>query len=105
VYTHLNNLPLAFKYAFSSLATARQIEDNEGIAWVDAILARIYLKKGMADSALYYAKDGLAMARQTGTLEYIRDNAGALATPMLSKKILRTPTTITCSISITATAC
>jgi tetratricopeptide (TPR) repeat protein len=58
VYTHLNNLPLAFQYAWSSLATARQIEDNEGVAWVDAILARIYLKKGMADSALYYAKMG-----------------------------------------------
>jgi signal transduction histidine kinase len=76
----LNNLPLAFKYAFSSLASARQIEDNEGIAWVDAILARIYLKKDMVDSSLYYAKDGLTMARQTGTLEYIRDNAGALST-------------------------
>jgi signal transduction histidine kinase len=86
VYTQLNDFPLAFKYAFSSLATARQIEDNEGIAWIDAILARIYLKKGMADSALYYAKEGLAIARRTETLEYIRDNAGALANAYAHKK-------------------
>ncbi len=86
VYTHMDSLETAFKYASSSLKLARQIKDIEGIAWIDAIMARIYLKKGMPDSAIFYAKEGLEMAKETGTLEYIRDNAGALSNAYALKK-------------------
>ncbi|MEJ7681406.1 MAG: hypothetical protein WKG06_26860 [Segetibacter sp.] len=86
VYTRLDSVPLAFQYAFTSLARAKQIEDKEGVAWIDGILSRLYLKKGLADSALYYSKEGLETAKQTGTIEFIRDNAGALANAYAFKK-------------------
>jgi signal transduction histidine kinase len=79
VYVRIDSLPLAFEYAFSSLAMAKKIDDVEGVAWIDGILSRAYLKKKMPDSALYYAMQGLDAAKQTGTIEFMRDNAEALA--------------------------
>jgi tetratricopeptide (TPR) repeat protein len=52
VYVRLNNLPMAFKYAFISLASAKKINDAEGEEWIDGILARAYLKSNKPDSAL-----------------------------------------------------
>jgi signal transduction histidine kinase len=86
VYTRMDSLTLAFKYAFSSLAKARKIDDNEGVAWIDGILSRLYLKKGLVDSALYYSNEGFNMARQVGSVEFMRDNAGALANAYAFKK-------------------
>ncbi|HEX5027035.1 MAG TPA: ATP-binding protein [Agriterribacter sp.] len=79
VYVRIDSLPLAFEYAFSALAIAKKINDIEGVAWIDGILSRAYLKKKMPDSALYYAMQGLDAAKQTGTIEFMRDNAEALA--------------------------
>jgi signal transduction histidine kinase len=79
IYVRTDSLPLAFEYGFRSLATAKKIEDVEGVAWIDGILSRAYLKKKMPDSALYYAMQGLDAAKQTGTIEFMRDNAEALA--------------------------
>jgi signal transduction histidine kinase len=79
VYVRMNNLPEAFKYGFSSLNLAKKIGDVEGMAWINGVLSRAYLKQGKPDSALYYAKQGLDQAKQTGTLEFMRDNSGALA--------------------------
>lgn len=79
VYVRLEDLPNAFHYGFSSLEIAKKIEDTEGEAWIQGILARAYLKANKPDSALYYANAGLKAAGQTGTLEFIRDNYGALA--------------------------
>jgi two-component system, NtrC family, sensor kinase len=78
VYVRMNNLPMAFKYAFKSLHSAQKIGDIEGTAWIYGILGRAYLKLGKPDSALYYAKQGLFAAVQTGTLEFMRDNSGVL---------------------------
>jgi signal transduction histidine kinase/tetratricopeptide (TPR) repeat protein len=86
VYTRIDSLPLAFKYGFSSLVTAKQVDDQEGVAWIYGILSRAYLKKRMADSAIYYAREGLNIAKQTGTIEFMRDNAGALANAYAFKK-------------------
>jgi len=86
VYVRTDSLPLAFHYGFTSLETAKKIEDIEGIAWIDGILSRAYLKKKMADSALYYAQQGLEAAKQTGTIEFMRDNAAALADAYSFKK-------------------
>jgi len=86
VYTRMNNLPLAFQYGFSSLAIARKIHDDYMLGWVYGIFARAYLKKGNADSSIFYASDGLAMASKMGTLEFIRDNAAALADAYAYKK-------------------
>jgi C4-dicarboxylate-specific signal transduction histidine kinase/tetratricopeptide (TPR) repeat protein len=79
VYTRMNNLPLAFQYAFSSLAKAKKIQDDFIIAWLDGIFARAYLKKGSADSSIFYARHGLDIASKIGTIEFMRDNAQALA--------------------------
>ena len=41
--------------------------------------SRAYLKKNRVDSAIYYGKLGLAAAKETGTIEFMRDNTLALA--------------------------
>ena len=79
VYVRLNNLPLAFQYAFSSLAKAEQIKDHYILAWVHGVLARAYLKKNMSDSSIYYANRGFAYSVKIGSIEYMRDNTEALA--------------------------
>lgn len=68
VYTRMGNLPLAFHYAFTSLKTIKELNDIVLIAWIDGILSRAYLKKDMADSAIYYASLGLDRAKQTGNI-------------------------------------
>ena len=40
----------------------------------------------MADSAIYYAKDGLAKAKETGTIQYMRNNSLALANAYAFKR-------------------
>ena len=79
VYVRTDSLQLAFQFAFSSLAEARQLDDTYIQAWVNNILSRAYLKKNMPDSALYYATLGLAVSRKIGAVEFMRDNTLALA--------------------------
>jgi len=79
VYTRSNNLPLAFHYAFSSLAKQYEDKSNDNTPWIFGILSRAYLKKQMPDSAVYYGRLGLDTAIIQGTIEYMRDNALALA--------------------------
>ena len=86
VYLRMNNLPLAFHYAFNSLKTATQLKDDVGVTWIKGILARAYLKKNMPDSAIYYASDGLKIAERYQSLEYMRDNSEALSKAYLMKK-------------------
>ena len=86
VYLRLNNLPLSFKYSFTSLSTAKKIGDTEGVSWIDGILGGAYLKANNVDSALYYGIQGLAAAKQTGTIEYMRDNSGVLTKAYAKKK-------------------
>ncbi len=86
VYTRMNNLPLAFQYGFSSLAKAKQLDNSSIIAWIYGILSRAYLKKGMPDSSIYYGRPGLDIAIEAGTIEYMRDNAAALADAFAFKK-------------------
>ena len=86
VYTRMNNLPLAFQYAFSSLAKAKKIQDDYILGWLYGIFARAYLKKGIGDSSIFYARQGLDMATKIGTIEFMRDNAAALADAYAYKK-------------------
>jgi two-component system NtrC family sensor kinase len=86
VYTRLDSLPLAFKYAFSSLAISKEQDDRETESWIYGILSRAYLKKQMVDSAIYYGQQGLAAAKEVGTVEYLRDNTFALANAYAYKK-------------------
>ena len=86
VYERMDSLPLAFQYGFHSLAAAKQLGDREGEAWINGILSRAYLKKNMADSAIWYAQQGLEAAKGTGTIEFMRDNTSALANAYAAKK-------------------
>lgn len=79
VYVRMGNLPYAFKYAFHSLELATGINDSEGIAWIDGILGRAYIKLNKPDSAVYYGNKGLEAAKKTGTIEFIRDNYAVLS--------------------------
>jgi signal transduction histidine kinase len=86
VYVRLNNLPMAFKYAFISLNSAKKINDAEGEEWIDGILARAYLRMSKPDSAIFYATNGYQKAIHTGTIEFKRDNSEALANAYDLKK-------------------
>jgi two-component system, NtrC family, sensor kinase len=78
-YVKIDSLKPAFEHAFSSLATAKKINDLTLEAWIDGVLSRAYLKMKMADSALHYAKTGLDAANELGTIEFMRDNTLAIA--------------------------
>jgi len=86
VYVRLGNLPMAFKYGFKSLNSAKQINDTEGEEWIEGILARAYLKQNNPDSAIYYAQIGYKKANQTSTIEFKRDNSEALTNAYAMKK-------------------
>ncbi|HET6996340.1 MAG TPA: tetratricopeptide repeat protein, partial [Chitinophagaceae bacterium] len=86
VYTRMNNLPLAFQYGFSSLAIAKKIQDDYILGWLYGIFARAYLKKGFGDSSIFYARHGLDIAIKMGSIEFMRDNAQALANAYAYKK-------------------
>ena len=86
VYVKTGDLPTAFKYAFHSLRLAVQIGDTEGIAWIDGILSRAYNKANKPDSGVYYGDKGLEAAKKAGTIEFMRDNYGALAGAYAQKK-------------------
>jgi len=85
VYVKTGELPLAFKYAFHSLKLATRIDDTEGVAWIDGILSRAYTKDNKPDSAVYYGNKGLEAAKKVGTIEFMRDNYGALANAYAQK--------------------
>ncbi|MEO7049063.1 MAG: ATP-binding protein [Ferruginibacter sp.] len=85
VYTRMGNLPLAFQYAFSSLKKSQEAY-VQNVGWVYGILSRAYLKKNMADSAIYYGGLGMASAKETGSIEFMRDNTLALSNAYAAKK-------------------
>ncbi len=86
VYTRMGNLALAFQYGFSSVVKAKKIQDDYVLGWVYGIFARAYLKKGIPDSSIYYGRHGLDIATKLGTIEFMRDNAAALAEAYAYKK-------------------
>ena len=84
-YTHLDSFHLVGPLAFRSLAEFEKAEDIEGMAWCNNMLADVFLKKNMPDSAIWYALRGLKQANETGTIEYMRDNSESLANAYASK--------------------
>lgn len=86
VYTRMDSLPLAFKYAMSSLKAAKEYNNTLLVAWDHGVLGRVYLKKGMADSSVYYSKLGYDNAIEMGSIEYMRDNTQTLAAAYAYKK-------------------
>ncbi len=86
VYIRMDSLPLAFKYAFSSLTKATQINDEYILGWVHCVLARAYLKKAIPDSSIYHANLGFKFATKVGSIELMRDNREALAQAYAFKK-------------------
>ena len=85
-YLRMDSLSLAFQYAFSSLPGLKQSGDISNFGWIYEILGRAYLKKAMPDSAIWYAHAGLDSSIKSGTIEYMRDNAEALANAYAFKK-------------------
>ena len=89
VYTRMDNLPLAFQYAFSALKQSKEINDVMMKAWIYGILSRAYLKNNMSDSAIYYGHLGLESATKAGNIEQMRDNTLALSNAYASKTDFR----------------
>ena len=86
VHMRMNNLPLAFQYGFSALAKGKQLQDDFTLGWIYGVIARTYLKNNNPDSSIYYARQGLDITNKTGTIEFMRDNAEALAKAYAYKK-------------------
>lgn len=85
VYTRMNNLPLAYQYAFSALKGAKEINDIGGEEWIYGILSRAYFKDKNLDRAIYYANLGFTSAEKSGGTENLRDNALALSEAYAAK--------------------
>ena len=86
VYTRMDSLPQAFGYSFNSLSAAKKAGDTLIMGWIYGILSRGHLKSNRTDSAIYYAKLGLAFAAQSKNTEFLRDNNLALANAYAAKK-------------------
>ncbi|MEC5158748.1 ATP-binding protein [Chryseobacterium sp. MP_3.2] len=86
VYTRMDNLPLAFQYAFSALKGAKEINDVGGEEWIYGILSRAYLKENNVDRAIYYGNLGYSSAENSGGTENLRDNALALSEAYAANK-------------------
>jgi len=78
-YTHTDSFELVGPLASRALMEFEKAEDTEGMAWCNSMLADVFLKRNMPDSAIYYASLGLKQAKETGTIEYMRDNSQSLA--------------------------
>jgi signal transduction histidine kinase/tetratricopeptide (TPR) repeat protein len=78
-YVYTDNYALVYPLASRALAEFENSEDVEGMAWCNSMIADVFLKKNMADSAIWYASRGLEQAIETGTIEYMRDNSQSLA--------------------------
>lgn len=85
VYTRMNNLPLAYQYAFSALKGAKEINDIGGEEWIYGILSRAYFKDKNLERAIYYADLGFSSAEKSGGTENMRDNALALSEAYAAK--------------------
>jgi two-component system NtrC family sensor kinase len=85
-YTHTDSFHLVSPLAFRALTEFENSNDIEGMAWCNSMLADVFLKKNMPDSAIYYASRGLKQANETGTVEYMRDNSESLADAYAFKK-------------------
>jgi len=85
-YLRMGNLPMAFKYGFSSLKKASELNDPLELSSVLGLLASAFNKKERPDSAIYYAKTGLDIALKKRMLQLVRNNAGALADAYAAKK-------------------
>lgn len=79
VYTSMDSLPLAFKYAEEAVARNKELKRADLDPWIEGILARAYLKNEMIDSALYYANSGYNKATQLGVMEDILSTSKTLA--------------------------
>ena len=85
VFTRMNNLPLAYQYAFSALKGAKEINDIGGEEWIYGILSRAYFKDKNLKRAIYYADLGFSSAEKSGGTENMRDNALALSEAYAAK--------------------
>lgn len=85
VYTRMNNLLLAYQYAFSALKEAKEINDIGVEEWIYGILSRAYFKDKNLDRAIYYANLGFSSAEKSGGTENMRDNALALSEAYAAK--------------------
>jgi len=85
-YVHTDSFALVYPLASRALIEFEKAEDIEGMAWCNSMLADVFLKKNMPDSAIYYASKGLKQANETGTIEYMRDNSESLADAYAFKK-------------------
>jgi hypothetical protein len=91
----MDSLNAAFHYLFKSLAAAQQLEDKEGIEWIDGIFSRAYLKKNMPDSAIFHALRGLKASEKLGPSNLCGIMPARLLMRMLIKMILPMRTSIT----------
>jgi signal transduction histidine kinase len=85
-YEKQGNLPMAFKYGFSSHAASKKLGDDETRAWIDGILGHAYLKINKPDSVLFYGEEGFAAAKKVGNIESLRDNSENLNKAYAMKK-------------------
>ena len=80
VYERVDSIPLAYKHAFRALKLMKSSPNAVRLSgWLYSSMSRIYLKRNMPDSAIYYGRLGLKTSFPISSLEFIRNNSEALA--------------------------
>lgn len=86
LYLEMDSLKLAFKFAFDALRSVKHTDDLVLESWAEEILANAYLKRNKPDSAIYFARLGLANAKSVSNVEFMCNNSLALANAYSIKK-------------------
>lgn len=79
VYQMQNNNDEALVFYLTSLETLEKMKDKENIAICCIHIGAIYLKKGNTEAALDYTTKGLALAKELGLKEWMKEGYRNLA--------------------------
>ncbi|MEI9944706.1 MAG: tetratricopeptide repeat protein [Chitinophagaceae bacterium] len=86
IYSKMNEVAAAMQFYRSSLFYYEKDNDDEGICETTLGMARLFQQSGITDSALYYAKQSVTIAKQSGFTKYLLDASRFLTDYYKSKK-------------------
>ncbi len=79
VYLHQVKLNEALKYFFDYLKMSDELEDKSGIADANINIGNVYAKQGKNTDASLYLEKGLMLAKEIGSLDFIKNGYAGLA--------------------------
>lgn len=85
LYGSYGEMGRAFDRAHSALQIAQEIEHRQWTALARQVLGGLYLTIGELDQAQQYLEEALAPAHESGSLLFVRQGSGVLASTLISR--------------------